>query len=273
MSMVLPKLWAKSPLTTIVTRKHLAKYKHLIKWRNQPTIMEFGYADGGASQKSFFPYLPSDMKEFVATDISENMVEYARKNSTHPMMKFMQLDIATKQVPSQLLGRFDHIFGFLVLHLVKNPRQAFENMKSMLKEGGSFFLTFFEHVPYDEAFSRLAKHPEWGQYGHQENISPYYLSPNRRQEYERDLNEAGFRNYEFLEENGSFEFPDEAEFDDIYIAANPILPEIPEQRIEEYKKIYLTVSKNAANYSIKYRNGNPTGELKYKLFILSAWNL
>ncbi|KAG5891089.1 hypothetical protein JTB14_036980, partial [Gonioctena quinquepunctata] len=127
--------------------------------------------------------------------------------------------------------------------------QALENMKNMLKEGGSIFLTFFEHTPIDHALAVLAKHPEWKYYGHQDKISPYFFSPNPRRECERNLNEAGFKNYEVFEENGSHEFSDEAEYDGLFMAVNTVLPEIPEEKIEEYKKMYLTLLKNGTKSS------------------------
>ncbi|KAG5891091.1 hypothetical protein JTB14_036982 [Gonioctena quinquepunctata] len=233
--------------------------------------MEFGYADGGNSQISFFPHLPNDMKEFVATDISERMVEYAKINSSHPLMKFVQMDIATKQVPSEYLGRFDHIFGFFVMHHVQDTRQALENMKNMLKEGGSIFLTYFEHTPIDHALALLAKHPEWKYYGHGDEISPYFFSPNPRRECERNLSDAGFKNYEVFQENESQEFFDEAEYDGLFMAVNTVLPEIPKEKIEEYKKMYLTLLKKGTNVIIRYKNGMPIIDLKYKMFITIAW--
>ncbi|KAG5891094.1 hypothetical protein JTB14_036985 [Gonioctena quinquepunctata] len=274
MAMVLPKLYGQSNRFAIFLNKiHLEKYKHLIKCRNNPSIMEFGYADGGTSQKAFFPYLPSDLKQFVAADISETMVDYAKKNSTHPIMEFVTLDIATQQVPSQYLERFDHIFGFLVMHMVKDPRQAYTNMKNMLKPGGSILLTFFKRTPCDHAFDRLTTHPEWGQYEQQRMISPYYHSLHPRQDLENDLIKGGFNHFELFEHNGSYEFLDENEFDGLYIAVNAVLPYIPEQNAEEYKKIYLETMRTGKHISIKYRNGKTFVETKFEMFIVSAQKL
>nr|XP_023017269.1 juvenile hormone acid O-methyltransferase-like [Leptinotarsa decemlineata] len=217
MAMVLPELFSKyNRLTTVVTAKQLEKFHHLIKWRKNASVLEIGHAEGGNSQKSFFPYLPSDLKEYVATDLSENMIEYASKNSTLPSVTFGQLNIAAKQVPLEYLNRFDHIFGFFVMHHVRQPRQAFRNMFDMLRKDGSIFLTFFKHIPSDATLDRLAKHPEWKQYGPENFISPYYYSPNPRQQWESDLSEAGFKCYELFEDIGKYEYVDENEYDSEY---------------------------------------------------------
>nr|QYV43138.1 juvenile hormone acid methyltransferase [Colaphellus bowringi] len=270
MSMVLPKMFAAgNRFTTEFIKMHLDKFGHLIEWRKQPSIMEFGYADGGASRKSFFPFLPADFKEFVASDISEVMVDYAKQRSLHPLMKFVQMDMAAKEVPPEFLNRFDHIFGFFVMHLVKDPRQAFANMHKMLHQGGSIFLTFFEHIPLDDVFDRLSKHPEWGKYQQEYMISPYYYSPDPRKEWETVMKEY-FTKYELFEKQSSYEFLDETEFKNITIGVNAVLANIPKEKVEDYKKAYIAETINGKSYSVESRNGEDIFKMKFKMYIVVA---
>nr|XP_023028333.1 uncharacterized protein LOC111516398 isoform X2 [Leptinotarsa decemlineata] len=158
MAMVLPELFAKSNrITTVIIQKQLKTYNHLMKWKKNASVLEIGHGEGGNFLKSFYPYLPSDVKEYVATDISESMINYARKNSVLPWMEFGQLDIAAEQVPLEYLNRFDHIFGFFVMHMVRqpspSPREEWE--RDLVKAGFQVYELFedsgiYEHVDENE---------------------------------------------------------------------------------------------------------------------------
>jgi len=54
---------------------------------------------------------------FVGTDISENMIEFAKKTySNEKQLKFEVLDIQTKNLPEKYISEFDHIFSFHTLN-------------------------------------------------------------------------------------------------------------------------------------------------------------
>ncbi|XP_074042473.1 juvenile hormone acid O-methyltransferase isoform X3 [Leptinotarsa decemlineata] len=266
-----PKLFAENNrITTQLIQKHLKEYNHLIKWRNQPSVLEIGYGDGGSSQKSFFPYLPKDLKEFVALDKSEKMVDYARKNSILPTMKIEQLDITTKQLPSQYINRFDHIFGFFLMHMVKDPKRAFLNMDKMLQPGGSIFLTFLEQTSIDDPIDKLSKNPEWSKYGLEDSISPHYYSANPRQEWENDLKETGFQDYKFFEDSDNFEFFGD-EFDNLTLSLCVFLPNIPEEKQKDFKKIFRKLTREGKTIEIDYREGKEIIKYDYKLCTILAW--
>nr|XP_023028331.1 juvenile hormone acid O-methyltransferase-like [Leptinotarsa decemlineata] len=270
MMMVYPRLFAENnSFTTVITKKYLEKYRNYIIWKNKPSIMEIGHGDGGNSKSSLFPVLPEDLKEFIATDKSAKMIEYAEKNSVRPLMKFKELDIETKYIPTEYLNRFDHIFGFFVMHMVKDPRQAFLNMHKMLKNDGSIFLNILEHTTIDEPMDKMLKIPEWKNFGLENSISPYYYSPNPRQEWERNLYETGFRNYEFFEDNGVYEFEDE-EFDKFVLSVSVVLPTIPDHKLEYFKQIFRELTRKGEKVHIQQRNGKEIVSFDYKLFTISA---
>lgn len=117
-AMVLPKLYSNSNnLTVLTTGVILKKFQHLIEWKDKPSILEFGFADGTNSQKSLHPLLPADYNEFIGVDISKPMVEYVKKHVVMPRSEFVQLDIATKNLPKQFQNRFDHVFSFYTLKM------------------------------------------------------------------------------------------------------------------------------------------------------------
>jgi len=59
----------------------------------------------------------------VGTDISENMIEFAKKTySNEKQLKFEVLDIQTKNLPEKYISEFDHIFSFHALNWCYNFR-------------------------------------------------------------------------------------------------------------------------------------------------------
>ncbi|KAG5890838.1 hypothetical protein JTB14_016216 [Gonioctena quinquepunctata] len=272
MAMNLVEFYAKNNnLVKTVTKWHLLKFGNLIKWKNQASVMEFGHGDGGNFRESLLPHFPPYVKECVATDISESMVEYARKNQVHPSLKYYQLDIATKKVPDEFLNRFDHIFSFFVMHRVKDTKQAFTNMREMLKPGGSIFLTFFKNCPSDDIFKRMAEHPQWRKYEQEMMITTFYDTPNVREKYVEILNETGFANHELFEEDAIYIFSDEEEFDNLFLSINSALPNIPEDKLKIYKKNYLEYAKTGKAVSIREQDDKIMFTVDYTMFITSAF--
>nr|XP_023028359.1 juvenile hormone acid O-methyltransferase-like [Leptinotarsa decemlineata] len=198
------------------------------------------------------------------------MVEYAKKHSNLNSMEIEQLDIATEEIPSEYLDRFDHIFAFFVMHMVQDTRQAFRNMHKMLQPGGSIFLTFLEQTTIDDPIDKLSKNPEWSKYGLEDSISPHYYSANPRQEWENDLKETGFQNYRFFEDSDTFEFFGD-EFDNLTLSLCVFLPNVPEKKQEDFKKIFRKLTREGKTIEIANREGTEIIKYNYKLCTILAW--
>ncbi|XP_057653704.1 juvenile hormone acid O-methyltransferase-like [Diorhabda carinulata] len=241
MGMVLPELFAKSSqVTAAILSKAMNKHKDMIVWRKKPSILEFGFADGHSSKVHLRPLIPPDYHEFIGTDISPSMVEYAKKNVSIPRSKFYELDIATKNLPEMFCNRFDNVFSFLSMHMVLDPRQGFTNVFKMLKEGGQTFHIFFEKIPSDGIFETLSKHPKWGKYGQEKMLSAYYDKANPREFYENDLRAAGFKDIKFeVDRNLAHEYDSAQELRDLSISINKSIAYVPEEELEEYKEKYM----------------------------------
>uniref|UniRef100_A0A6P7F3W5 Juvenile hormone acid O-methyltransferase-like n=1 Tax=Diabrotica virgifera virgifera TaxID=50390 RepID=A0A6P7F3W5_DIAVI len=235
---MIPDLWVKgNAITQILTKQKLEKYGHLLKWKKNEAILEFGAADGNTSANSVLPALPKDYKEYVLTDISPNMVEHMKKNLSIPRSKIIQHDIGTIRLQDELKNKFDHIFGIFVMHMVPNPRQSFTNIKEMLKPGGQAFVSFLEHSPTDNAHHRLLKHPKWSRYGHM--LSAYYYSDNIEESYKKDIDVAGFESYSFhVEKDYPIWFENDEAIKSAFTAVNNVLSRIPEELREEYLRDY-----------------------------------
>ncbi|XP_072384145.1 uncharacterized protein [Diabrotica undecimpunctata] len=242
MAMIHPELYAELSINNVnITKILLKKYKHLISFKMNPSILEFGFASGENSKQTLQPLLPHDYKEFVAVDISEPMMERARKNVHILRSKFYCLDMSLPDLPELFQNRFDNVFSIMTMHLINNPRQTFTNTFKMLKDGGETFQTFFRHTPSDDVFLELSKHSKWGreQYNQKKMLHPYYDKPDPKEYFIADLKAAGFQNIKYMEENMPYNFESEESLKGFYTSVNTTLSHIPDEELEEYKKDYI----------------------------------
>ncbi|XP_072377362.1 juvenile hormone acid O-methyltransferase-like [Diabrotica undecimpunctata] len=264
---MIPDLWIKGNcVTQILTKRKFEKYGHLLKWKKNETILEFGAADGNTSVNSVLPELPKDYKEYVITDISPNMVEHMKKNLNIPRSKIIQHDIATVRLQDELKNKFDHIFGIFVMHMVPNPRQGFINIKDMLKPGGQAFVSMFERTPMDHAFHHLLKYPKWSRYGHM--LSPHYYSDNIEEAYKKDIEAAEFESYSFhVEKDYPVWFENGENRRSVLTAVNNVLPRIPEELRDEYLKDYHKEIERDGHIKFMEKNGEQIPYVDMKLLV------
>jgi juvenile hormone acid methyltransferase len=96
---------------------------NLLKWNSNEDVLDVGTGDGGVTSDILLPRLPEDLKKLMCLDVSEKMVEFTRARLKHnSKAEFVQMDIATKEIPSELFERFDHIFSFNCLHWVPGDK-------------------------------------------------------------------------------------------------------------------------------------------------------
>lgn len=102
----------------------LEKYFRLVRWdkEEESVVLDVGCGDGDVTTHLLLPILPKNLKKLVATDVSENMLDFARIKCKNSKVSFHQLDIGTKQIPNYFEENFDHIFSFYCLHWVQNQR-------------------------------------------------------------------------------------------------------------------------------------------------------
>ncbi|CAH1108135.1 unnamed protein product [Psylliodes chrysocephalus] len=270
MSFIFPQLWANnSNITFVLNSSHLSKYRHLLKWKNKASILEFGFANGHNSNQVLRPLLPNDYKEFIGSDISKQMVEEAKKEFRMPRSNIVQMSI-DGNIPDEFHNRFDHVFSFLTMHLVQNPRQAFKNIYQILKPGGWMFLTFFERTPVDDVFDKISKNPKWSNYRQDEMISKYYYSDNPQKGYRKDIDAANFKDYHFNIEKDTYEFGSIEEMNNLAIAVNATIPNIPEELMSEYIAYFLKEVQNGKLVNLTNKDGKQCACFNTTTFIVHA---
>lgn len=251
--MIEPELWGKNnDLTTLVNIEYIEKFKELIVWKENESIFEFGMGDGRNTKEALLPRLPKNFKEYIGSDKSATMIDYVKTNILEPRATFMVFDISSDTVPEEFENRFDHVFGFFVMHWVKNTRHAFQNMHKLLKPGGQLFLTFIDETSADPVYFDFLKHSKWSKYNHEWLISPYFNHPDPENEYKKQLVQAGFEQFEYQREKKIYKFPNEESFKGFCLSVNPVLKEVSKDEYDEYKAEYLVkMANNKLNFTKK----------------------
>lgn len=108
----------------------LDEFGHLLKWREdgKDSLLDVGSGCGDVLVDFVIPLIPQNFVIILGTDISEQMVRFARKiYSGRKNVSFDRLDIGgdVQQFMSKW-GRFNHITSFYCLHWIRNQRLVFQ---------------------------------------------------------------------------------------------------------------------------------------------------
>lgn len=117
-----PKLFSEAnSLQLQHSQEYLSEVKHLLKWKENENILDIGCADGKVTSTILLPFLPKNVNQLIGIDVSEAMIDYAKKYHNHPKIRYEKLDIA-EDIPEKLKKKFHHIFSFYCLMMVENQR-------------------------------------------------------------------------------------------------------------------------------------------------------
>lgn len=102
----------------------LENYFRFVKWDSEThsKILDIGCGDGDVTFHLLLPKIPRNFKQFVATDVSDEMLNFARQKCKDSRICFRKLDISSKDVSNNFEKEFHHIFSFYCLHWVQNHR-------------------------------------------------------------------------------------------------------------------------------------------------------
>lgn len=175
----------------------LQQYSNLLNWRSdgRDLVLDAGCGPGDISMNILYPFFPPTLDRIVGVDLTNEMVDYARKTYRHPKLTFQQFDLnmaVEKQSLNKNIGRFDHIFSSYCLMWITNLKLCFENFYKLLRPGGDMLLLFPPNKRF--AYEKLAEHSKWGKYmtDLKQIISPYHYWDDAPQQFQNLLNECGF---------------------------------------------------------------------------------
>ncbi|XP_053959018.1 juvenile hormone acid O-methyltransferase [Anastrepha ludens] len=216
------------------------EYMKVMQWRadGRDTLIDIGSGSGNVLMEFIYPLLPRQFDAILATDISERMVDFARKNyGNTERAHFEVLDITCALIPHKFRGQFDHVTSFYCLHWVQNQKRALQNIHQLLRcSGGDCLLVFLANNPIFDVYIELSKTEKWGSYmiDVMHFISPLHNSDDPGADYSKLLQETGFVDFRVEIRNEIFVYDGTQNLKDNVKAVCPFLERIPEAKHEEF---------------------------------------
>ncbi|MBL3826673.1 MULTISPECIES: class I SAM-dependent methyltransferase [unclassified Marinobacter] len=144
-------------------------------------VLEFGCGTGSTA----LIHAPR-VRSYLATDASSRMIDIARERMAGNTLNNLRFVVATLEDMQHRQQAFDAILGLNILHLLRDPESAINQVFSMLKPGGVFVSNtacLQDTRPYLKPVACLARLLRF---------APYVKFVSRRQ-LEMHLENAGFQ--------------------------------------------------------------------------------
>lgn len=128
-------------------------------------FLDLGCGTGDFTRDHLLPRC-APLRRMVAVDISEEMVEYAKKNFAHPKICYDVLDISGNGVADfvKRYGQFDRVYSFHCLHRMNDQGTVLKNIAELLKPGGGCLLLFGALSSGMNLNKKLATMDHWKKY-------------------------------------------------------------------------------------------------------------
>lgn len=176
----------------------IEEFADKIKWRldGNDSILDAGCGSGDVTVDILLPILPKNFQRLVGIDISEHMIEYARKTQIHPKISFEQFDLCAdlEDQPLSNAQPFDHIFSFYTFHRVPDKTKCIRNFNKLLGVNGDLLLLFAGSHPIYDAYKEQSLDKRWASYLKDVDMRTpsYQHSKNAAKEFSDLLNDSGF---------------------------------------------------------------------------------
>ncbi|EEC20080.1 acid methyltransferase, putative [Ixodes scapularis] len=127
-------------------------------------ILELGCGTGDFTRQDLLPRC-QPCRRIVATDVSGEMVRFARQNFPHPQIEHDVHDL--RDGASKLLkkyGEFDRVYSFFALHYAQDQASALRNVSDLLTKDGECLLVFVACIPGYDIWRRVLRMDRWKSY-------------------------------------------------------------------------------------------------------------
>ncbi|EDS34350.1 juvenile hormone acid methyl transferase [Culex quinquefasciatus] len=230
----------------------LDEFGHLLKWREdgKDSLLDVGSGCGDVLVDFVIPLIPQNFVIILGTDISEQMVRFARKiYSGRKNVSFDRLDIG---------GDVQHI--------------AFANIFNLLRAEGDCLLTFLARNPIFDIYYQLSKTDKWKKYMSDVDrfISPYQYCENPSEEIGKILSSVGFNKYKIQIMDRIYEYKGIDSLKPV-LAVNPFCERMPLDLQEDFMDDYIDIVRKMAYHKNGHEDANDYKFITpYKLVIVYA---
>lgn len=139
-----------------------------IDWRcdGGDSVLDAGCGPGDVTVDILMPYLPANFSRLIGVDISNKMIDYARKTYVRPNLSFEKFDLTKdlEKQPFRNVKPFDHIFSFYVIMWISNLETYFQNFHKLLAPNGDLFLLSPGKYPAYDVLKAQSLDKRWAQY-------------------------------------------------------------------------------------------------------------
>ncbi|KAG4074696.1 hypothetical protein HA402_008794 [Bradysia odoriphaga] len=245
----------------------ITEYQGIFQWspKGDDILLDIGTGSGDVTHDYILQIMPQK-SQIVASDKSQEMIDYASVNFSHPQISFAKLDIESENDVNEVLrqyGQFQHITSFCALHWAPKQYVVMENIFSLLKPGGDILITICQHHPMYEHYADMSEISKWSPYrpDMKRSTTPYFRNENPEKELYIRLERAGFVDINVVLKRRLFHF-DSQVFLDSTVPVAPFLDKISESLKQEFLQIYIdrvmTMNLPAPYKSNKERNDGKT---------------
>ncbi|KAL6260557.1 hypothetical protein P5V15_008078 [Pogonomyrmex californicus] len=233
----------------------------------QDKCIDIGSGPGDITKDLLLPLLPHDV-EVVGADISQAMVNYARKNNSNERLSYIVLDIEGK-MPNEQIGQYDCVTSFYCLHWPYDLSRAFENIFKLLRPNGKGLVMFLGYHCLFEAYMRISQNPRYEFYLQDAHrYVPHFqrkMCKNMRASLRKMLEDIGFEILHCSKRENSYQYNNQS-FRDYIISVNPFINQIPDDMKDEFMDNLISEILNQ-DVSTPFLNKNDELILKYYLLI------
>ncbi|XP_075531110.1 juvenile hormone acid O-methyltransferase-like [Dermacentor variabilis] len=129
-------------------------------------MLDIGCGDGHVTREVLLPRsLPC--RRLVATDVSSDMVGFARANFPHPKISYDLLDVSDSGDVKRFMdtyGRFERVYSVCCLNWVRDQTSAFGNIASLMTDDGDCVLLYPAVGIIRGIWQRLAATHRWSRF-------------------------------------------------------------------------------------------------------------
>ncbi|KAM0735897.1 Juvenile hormone acid O-methyltransferase [Formica fusca] len=253
------------------TNDLIGEYSYELSLMNGKCL-DIGCGPGQITKDILLPLLP-DEATIVGADISQEMVNYARKNNADNHLSYIVLDIESLDLPKDQIEQYDNAVSFYCLHWCIDLRRAFENIYKLLRPEGKALVMFIAYHMGFEAYTRLKQNPRFQPYLQDAHrYLPYFQRigcKDMRASLEEMLQDIGFKILHCSNREKNFRYSKQSLTNHV-CAVNPFIKRFPDENIKNYfleKLVNEIMGQQNGNVPLNINKQKDDIILKYYLLI------